>query len=57
MAMLGLTEPDYAWVTRQLKAVAEKHAQRRIVPALEGGYELHAPGRSALAHLKALSGL
>ena len=57
MAMLGLTEPDYAWVTQQVKAVAEKYAQRRIVSVLEGGYELHALGRSALAHLKVLSGL
>lgn len=57
MAMLRLTEADYAWVTEQLKSVAEKHAQRRIVSALEGGYELPALGRSALAHLKALSGL
>ncbi len=57
MAMLRLTEADYAWVTEQLKSVAEKHAQRRIVSALEGGYELPALGRSALAHLKVLSGL
>ena len=57
MAMLRLIEADYAWVTEQLKSVAEKHARRRIVSALEGGYELHALGRSALAHLKALSGL
>ncbi|BBI99436.1 deacetylase [Ferrigenium kumadai] len=57
MAMLGLTEPDYAWVTKELKAVATKYAQRRIVSVLEGGYELHALGRSAFAHVKVLSGL
>jgi len=57
MAMLRLIEADYAWVTEQLKSVAEKHARRRIVSALEGGYELHALGRSALAHLKALGGM
>jgi acetoin utilization deacetylase AcuC-like enzyme len=57
MAMLGLVESDYTWVTQQVKNVAEKHAQRRIVSVLEGGYELHALGRSALAHLKVLSGL
>jgi len=57
MAMLRLIEADYAWVTEQLKSVAGKHAQRRIVSALEGGYELHALGRSALAHIKVLSGL
>ncbi|TAN84794.1 MAG: histone deacetylase family protein [Gallionella sp.] len=54
MAMLRLTEPDYAWVTETLKRIAEKYAHGRIVSVLEGGYELHALGRSALAHLKAL---
>lgn len=57
MAMLRLTESDYAWVTEELKRIAEKYAQGRIVSALEGGYELHALGRSALAHIKVLSGL
>jgi acetoin utilization deacetylase AcuC-like enzyme len=57
MAMLRLTEPDYAWVTEQVKRIADKYAQGRIVSALEGGYELHALGRSAQAHIKVLSGL
>jgi len=57
MAMLRLTEADYMWVTETLKRIAEKYAQRRIVSALEGGYELPALARSALAHIKALSGL
>jgi len=57
MAMFRLKEADYAWVTQQIKDVAEKHAQGRIVSALEGGYELHALGRSVAAHIKVLSGL
>jgi acetoin utilization deacetylase AcuC-like enzyme len=57
MAMLKLTESDYVWVTEQIKRIADKYAQGRIVSALEGGYELHALGRSALAHIKVLSGL
>lgn len=57
MAMLKLNEADYAWVTAELKYVAEKFAQRRIVSLLEGGYELHALGRSVAAHIKVLSGL
>src|SRR5512135_1119752 len=57
MAMLGLVDADYQWVTEQVKAVAAKYAQRRIVSVLEGGYELHALGRSAFAHVKVLSGL
>lgn len=54
MAMLRLVEADYAWVTQQLKAVADKYALGRIVSLLEGGYELHALGRSVATHLKAL---
>jgi acetoin utilization deacetylase AcuC-like enzyme len=57
MASLKLTEADYAWVTEVLKRIAGKYAHGRIVSALEGGYELHALGRSALAHIKVLSGL
>ncbi len=57
MASLSLNEADYAWVTERLKEVAERHCQRRIVSMLEGGYELHALGRSVATHLKALAGL
>ncbi|MGC2164911.1 MAG: histone deacetylase family protein [Gallionella sp.] len=57
MAMLNLTETDYAWVTGELKRVADKYAHGRIVSALEGGYELHALARSVYAHLKVLTGL
>jgi acetoin utilization deacetylase AcuC-like enzyme len=56
MAQLQLVEADYAWVTEQVKRIADRHAQRRIVSVLEGGYALHALGRSVLAHLKVLSG-
>lgn len=54
MAMLNLVESDYAWVTVRLKAVAAQHASRRIVSMLEGGYELHALGRSVMTHLREL---
>lgn len=57
MASLGLVEADYAWVTQEIKAVAGRWAQGRIVSALEGGYALDALGRSVAAHIKALSGL
>ncbi len=57
MSMLRLLDSDYKWVTEQLKHVAERHSQKRIVSVLEGGYELHALGRSAMAHIKVLSGL
>jgi len=54
MAMLGLVESDYAWVTKAVKDVADRHAGGRIVSSLEGGYELHALGRSVAAHLRVL---
>ena len=57
MAMLKLAESDYAWVTATVKAIAERYAEGRIVSLLEGGYELHALGRSAMNHVKVLSDL
>jgi acetoin utilization deacetylase AcuC-like enzyme len=52
---MGLEEEDYAWLTRELMAVAEQHAEKRIVSMLEGGYNLNALGRSALTHIKTLA--
>lgn len=57
MAMLGLVDQDYAWVTRKLKDVALKHARGRIVSILEGGYNLSALGRSVTQHVKVLADL
>jgi len=55
MAQLALVESDYAWMTEQIVAVAERHAQNRVVSALEGGYNLSALARSVVAHLRALA--
>jgi acetoin utilization deacetylase AcuC-like enzyme len=52
---MGLVESDYTWLTEQIRAVADKYAQGRIVSCLEGGYNLSALGRSVVAHLKALA--
>ena len=57
MGGMGLVEADYAWITRQVMAVAKQYAQGRIVSCLEGGYELSALGRSVVAHLKVLAEL
>ena len=56
MANLNLMEQDFAWVTREVKTIADKYAQGRMVSALEGGYALSALGRSAAAHIDALLG-
>jgi acetoin utilization deacetylase AcuC-like enzyme len=52
-----LVEADYAWITRQVMAVAREHAQGRIVSCLEGGYDLSALARSVVAHIKVLAEL
>src|SRR5262245_52738287 len=57
MAMLRLVDEDYAWVTEQMKAVADRHAGGRMLSMLEGGYALAALGRSAVQHVRVLAGL
>ncbi|HXF67688.1 MAG TPA: histone deacetylase family protein [Burkholderiales bacterium] len=57
MAMLALTEADYAWVSARIREVAQRHARGRIVSVLEGGYALHALGRSVAAHIRELGGI
>lgn len=55
MASLGLVESDYAFVTEQLKRVADEACGGRIVSMLEGGYALSALARSVVTHIKALA--
>ena len=57
MAQFGLVEADYVWITEQVMEVAARHAERRIVSVLEGGYDLSALGRSVAAHIKTLANL
>ena len=57
MAMLSLSDQDYAWVTQEVKAVADRHAGGRMVSMLEGGYALSALGRSVVQHVRVLAGL
>jgi acetoin utilization deacetylase AcuC-like enzyme len=51
----NLEAEDFDWATRAIVSVANKHAKGRVVSSLEGGYDLEALGRSALAHVRALS--
>jgi acetoin utilization deacetylase AcuC-like enzyme len=55
LGQLGLVEADYTWITMQIKEIARKYAQGRIVSSLEGGYNLSALGRSVLAHIRVLA--
>jgi len=54
LASLNLLEEDFAWITRELLALAGKHCAGRLVSALEGGYNLQALGESVGAHVRAL---
>ncbi|GGW52773.1 histone deacetylase family protein [Alishewanella tabrizica] len=54
MAHFMLREDDYHWIASELKRLADKHCQGRIVAMLEGGYALSALGRSVVAFLKGL---
>lgn len=51
----NLEAEDFAWATRAIMSLARAHSRGRVVSSLEGGYDLEALGRSALAHVQALS--
>lgn len=54
LAELNFNEDDYAWLTRQILAVAQDCCAGRVVSILEGGYSLPALAASVAAHVKAL---
>ena len=54
LANLNLKEPDFAWATQKLMAIADRHCSGRVVSILEGGYDLEGLSRSAAAHVTAL---
>ena len=54
LASLLLEAEDFAWATRAILEVARKRCGGKVVSSLEGGYDLEALGRSALAHVRAL---
>jgi acetoin utilization deacetylase AcuC-like enzyme len=54
LASMGLTEAGYSDLTGIVVGIAKRHAQGRLLSALEGGYNLTALGASVDAHLKVL---
>jgi acetoin utilization deacetylase AcuC-like enzyme len=54
LAQLQLDAADYAWITRELLAIAARHAQGRMVSMLEGGYDLQALRECSVAHVAEL---
>lgn len=54
LAQLQLDAADFAWITGELVALANRHCGGRIVSTLEGGYDLTALAESCVAHVAAL---
>ena len=54
LAQLQVEADDYAWLTAELVALANRHACGRVVSMLEGGYDLTALRDSSVAHARAL---
>jgi acetoin utilization deacetylase AcuC-like enzyme len=54
---LDVETADYAWLTRNIVALADRHADGRVVSTLEGGYSLTALAEAGAAHVRALFGL
>lgn len=51
LGSLTMTAADFAWVTRELMATAEKLCDGRLVAVLEGGYDLQGLTDSVTAHV------
>ena len=54
LAHQSLEAEDFAWATRAVVEASKPTARGRVVSSLEGGYDLEALGRSAVAHVRAL---
>jgi acetoin utilization deacetylase AcuC-like enzyme len=54
LASMGLTEAGYTDLTNIVAGIATRHAERRILSALEGGYNLRALAASVNSHIQAL---
>ena len=51
LASLELVEEDFAWATRRLMEIADRHAGGRVLSVLEGGYDLQGLSASVAAHV------
>jgi acetoin utilization deacetylase AcuC-like enzyme len=54
LAQMELEDEDFAWAGRCLRDAALQHCKGKLVSTLEGGYDLAALARSAVAYLGAL---
>ena len=51
---LNLEDSDFAYATKRLMDIAERHAKGRLVSALEGGYDFASLRSASAAHVRAL---
>ncbi|MES2669387.1 MAG: histone deacetylase family protein [Pseudomonadota bacterium] len=56
LAQVQLEAEDFDWITRELVAIAERHADGRVVSSLEGGYDMQGLRESCVAHVGAMRG-
>lgn len=54
LADLNLVEDDFAWVTAEIAAIAQRRCQGRLVSTLEGGYDPTALASCVAAHVGTL---
>ena len=54
LGQFRLADEDFAELTRKVRAIANRHAQGRVVSMLEGGYNLAGLASAAQAHVAAL---
>jgi acetoin utilization deacetylase AcuC-like enzyme len=55
LSMMQLEVADFAWLTAEIRRIAEDRCGGRLVSVLEGGYDLDALAASARAHVAALA--
>ena len=54
LAQLEVETEDFVWLTGEFLAIADQHAQGRVVSVLEGGYDLTALAESVATHVRTL---
>ncbi len=55
LGALRLRDQDFADLTAIMKDIARRHARRRLVSVLEGGYNLDGLAKATAAHVRALA--
>lgn len=55
LGQLELTDADYAWVTAEIRRLANDLCDDALVSVLEGGYDLEALATASLAHVTELT--